>query len=140
MKVLFVCHGNINRSAAGEIILKAKKPDWEVKSAALKDTKGNERTAKKMREALVEMGYPGELRSTPISQELVDWADVIFYMDDSNERKLEDKFGKEVFDKAKRLGSIIGVHKIPDPHFAQGNELHKQVIKMVDLALDKHFP
>ena len=36
MKVLFVCHGNINRSAAGEIILKQMKPDWEIKSAALK--------------------------------------------------------------------------------------------------------
>jgi len=97
MNVLFVCHGNINRSAAGEIILKKIKPDWNVRSAALKNTKGNEITAKKMRTALEELGYDGKgIRSTPISQDHVDWA---------------------------------------DPNFAQGNELHKQVIRMLEEAL-----
>lgn len=138
MKILFVCHGNINRSAAGEIILKQIKPEWEVKSAALKDTKGNEITAKKMRDALNEMGYPTSgIRSTPISLELAYWADVIFYMDDSNEKKLSDKFGNNIISKAIRLGSFIGVRKIPDPNFAKGNELHKQVIIMIRLSLDK---
>jgi protein-tyrosine phosphatase len=94
MKILFVCHGNINRSAAGEIILQKFKPDWEIKSAALKDTNGGEITAKKMRLALTEKGFPTDgIRSTPISKELVDWADVIFYMDDSNEKRLFSKFG-----------------------------------------------
>jgi len=136
MNVLFVCHGNINRSAAGEIILKQIKPDWNIKSAALKDTKGNEITAKKMREALGELGYPSEgIRSTPISDELVDWADVIFYMDDSNRDKLEDKFGTTIFSKSVRLSSLIGIPKIPDPNYAKGNELHKMVIKMLEESL-----
>jgi protein-tyrosine-phosphatase len=136
MNVLFVCHGNINRSAAGEIILKKMCPDWNVKSAALKDTKGNEITAKKMRTALSESGYDGTgIRSTPISQELIDWADVVFYMDNSNENKLREKFGEEVFNKATRISSLINVPKIPDPNFAQGNELHKQVIVMLEEAL-----
>ena len=139
MKVLFVCHGNINRSPAGEIILKKMKPDWEVKSAALKDTKGGEITTKKMREALTEKGYPTEgIRSTPISQELVDWSDVIFYMDRSNENKLEEKFGGDIFKKAKRLSNYIGIDKIPDPNFAKTNELHKQVIDFIQLALEKY--
>lgn len=136
MNILFVCHGNINRSAAGEIILKQIKPEWVIKSAALKDTKGNEITAKKMREALGELGYPNEgIRSTPISQELVDWADVIFYMDDSNRNKLEEKFGSIVLIKSLRLSSLIGIPKIPDPNYAKGNELHKQVIKMLEESL-----
>ena len=136
MNVLFVCHGNINRSAAGEIILKKIKPDWSIRSAALKNTKGGEITAKKMRDALTELGYDGAgIRSTPVSQEHVDWADVIFYMDNSNENKLREKFGEEVFKKAKRISSLINVPKIPDPNFAQGNELHKQVIRMLEEAL-----
>lgn len=140
MKVLFVCHGNINRSAAGEIILKKIKPDWEVKSAALKDTKGGEITAKKMRLALEELGYDGSgIRSTPVSQELIDWADVVFYMDTSNEEKLRDKFGEQVFNKSIRMSKLIGLHKIPDPNFAKNNELHKQVIKMIELALEKYI-
>lgn len=136
MNVLFVCHGNINRSAAGEIILKKMKPDWNVRSAALKNTKGNEITAKKMREALTNLGYDGTgIRSTPVSQDHIDWADVVFYMDNSNENKLREKFGEEVFKKAKRISSLINVPKIPDPNFAQGNELHKQVIRMLEEAL-----
>jgi len=138
LKVLFVCHGNINRSAAGEIILKTKKPDWEIKSAALKETKGGEITAKKMRDALNEKGFPTEgIRSVPISQELVDWADIIFYMDSSNENKLEEKFGPQVFTKAKRLSNYIGIPKIPDPNFAKTNDLHKQVIDMINAAITK---
>ena len=140
MKVLFVCHGNINRSAAGEIILKKLRPDWEVKSAALKNTKGGEITAKKMREALTDLGYDGTgIRSTPISKELIDWANIVWYMDDSNEEKLREKFGEEVFGKAKRISRMIGVPKIPDPNFAKGNELHKQVIRMLEAALEKYI-
>jgi len=140
MKVLFVCHGNINRSAAGEIILKKMKPDWEVKSAALKNTKGGEITAKKMREALTELGYDGTgIRSTPVSQELIDWADIIWYMDDSNQTKLREKFGEHVFTKAHRISVMIGIPKIPDPNFAKGNELHKQVIRMLEAALEKYI-
>jgi len=136
VKVLFVCHGNINRSAAGEIILKSIKPEWEIKSAALKETKGGEITAKKMRDALCELGYKTEgIRSTPINQQLVDWADIIFYMDDSNKNKLEEKFGQQIFKKSIRISSLIGVPKIPDPNFAKDNELHKQVISMLEKAL-----
>lgn len=137
-KVLFVCHGNINRSAAGEIILKKLKPDWEVKSAALKDTKGGEITAKKMRDALNELGYETQgIRSTPISEELIKWADVVFYMDDSNERKLLKYINYS--DKFQRLSDLIGVNKIPDPNFAKGNELHKEVIRMIEKALDVYL-
>lgn len=140
MKVLFVCHGNINRSAAGEIILKQMKPDWEIKSAALKETKGGEITAKKMREALKEKGYPTDgIRSTAISDELVEWADVIFYMDDSNEKKLYTRFQTKASVKAIRLSNLIGEKKIPDPNFSKTNELHKIVIDMIIKALNEYI-
>lgn len=139
MKILFLCHGNINRSAAGEIIVKQKYPEHEVKSAGLK-TKGGGITAKKMRDALQELGYENNsIRSTMVTKELVDWADVIFYMDYSNEKNLEEQFGVAVFSKATRISKLLGIDKIPDPNYEKTNDLHKHVIKLLEMALDRYF-
>ena len=59
MKVLFVCHGNVNRSAAAEIIAKKDYPQLEVKSCGLK-TKDGKITAKKMRDVSTSEGYPAD--------------------------------------------------------------------------------
>ena len=135
MKVLFLCHGNINRSAAGEIILRRMKPDWKVCSAGLKENAGGSITAKKMRDALNEKGFlTSGIRSQPTTQNLVEWADVIFYMDEGNRKRLEEKFG-HVMHKSILLASLIGESKIPDPNFAPNNELHKRVIDMIVKAL-----
>ena len=124
MKILFVCHGNVNRSAAAEIIAKVEYPDWEVKSCGLK-TKDGKITAKKMRDVLNDAGYKTEgIRSTVITKELVDWADKIFYMDDANEKRFVEQFGD--LSKAEKLSNqIAGIKKIPDPAFAEGTEMHK---------------
>ncbi len=136
MKVLFVCHGNVNRSAAAEIIAKQDYPEWEVKSCGLKTTDGKI-TAKKMRDVLNDSGYKTEgIRSTVITKELVDWADKIFYMDDANERRFIEQFGQ--MDKAEKLSNhIIGVNKIPDPAFAEGTDAHRNVILLIHKALKK---
>lgn len=135
MKVLIVCHGNINRSAAGEIILKTMLPvGWEVRSAGLK-TKDGRITAKKMRDALTELGFSEtSIRSTMMTSHHAEWADTIMYMDDGNERLLNASF-LEHSSKFLHLGSLIGVNKIPDPNYAKTNELHKQVIDMLQRAL-----
>ena len=137
MKIVFLCHGNVNRSAAGEIIVKTKYPQHEVRSAGLK-TKDGQITAKKMRDSLNESGYPTEgIRSSVCTQELLDWADVVFYMDNGNEKRLRDQFGD--VPHAERLSNYVpGMNKIPDPAFAAGTELHMKVIKMIETAL-KNF-
>jgi protein-tyrosine-phosphatase len=136
MKILFVCHGNVNRSAAAEIIAKQDYPDWDVKSCGLK-TKDGKITAKKMRDVLNDSGYTTEgIRSTAITQELVDWADKIFYMDDANERRFIEQFGQ--MDKAEKLSNyVLGVNKIPDPAFAEGTDMHRTVILLIHKALKK---
>lgn len=135
MKVLFLCHGNVNRSAAAEIITKQDYPHIEVKSAGLKTTDGRI-TAKKMREVLNDVGYKTEgIRSTAVTQELVDWADEIFYMDDANKKRFVDKFGD--LPKAQKLSNLIpGVKKIPDPAFANGTDMHHEVVNLIKTALN----
>ena len=135
MKVLFLCHGNVNRSAAAEIILRQDYPHIEVKSAGLKTTDGRI-TAKKMRDVLNDVGYKTEgIRSTAVTQELVDWADEIFYMDDANKKRFVDKFGD--LPKAQKLSNLIpGVKKIPDPAFANGTDMHHEVVNLIKTALN----
>lgn len=134
MKVLFLCHGNVNRSAAAEIILRYDYPHIEVKSAGLKTTDGRI-TAKKMRDVLNDVGYKTEgIRSTAVTQELVDWADEIFYMDDANKKRFVDKFGD--LPKAQKLSNLVpGVKKIPDPAFADGTDMHHEVVNLIKTAL-----
>lgn len=135
MNVLFLCHGNVNRSAAGHIIMEQKYPKYNVKSAGLKTTDGKI-TAKKMRDSLNERGYPNKgIRSSICTKDLMDWADVVFYMDNGNEKRLDEQFG--LSDKCFRLSNFLpGVNKIPDPAFAKGTEMHHKVITMIEKALE----
>lgn len=141
MNILIVCHGNINRSACAEILLKKIKPNWNIRSAALKETKGGELMAKKMRQVLLEYGYDENdtnFRSTPINKEMVTWANEILYMDGNNKKRLVEKYGAIVLKKSVNLGNIISLQKIEDPHFCKGIEKHKIVYNQIERALIKY--
>jgi predicted protein tyrosine phosphatase len=64
-KLLFVCSGNVDRSPTGEALFRGKE-GFEVKSA-------------------------GTMASAPmvISKKLIDWADIIFVMEDHHKKALK---------------------------------------------------
>lgn len=136
MKVLFVCHGNINRSPSAEIVARQLFPEWKVKSCGLKTWAGRI-TSKKMRETLNRRGYATQgIRSTPITQEMVDWADRIFYMDGGNERRFLAQFG--AMSKAQRLSDYTeSVNSIPDPTWCKDYTVHNQLVDLLEEALHK---
>jgi len=136
-RFLFVCHGNINRSACAEIIMKQLKPRWQVKSAAVGRTIGDVITTKKMREVLKNKGYNEFIRSTAITKELVDWADIIYYMDESNRTNLVKHFGMGVLLKCRHLGIFVGLLKIPDPNYSKGTVVYQAVADKIETAIKK---
>lgn len=94
-KVLVVCHGNVNRSAAAELALRYFEPLLDVRSAGFRDDPGL-RMAKKSRtwwaqrqldEATTR--WAEDHRSQTITPGLVDWADYVLLFDRSNVRKFE---------------------------------------------------
>lgn len=134
MKILFVCHGNRERSAAAELIAKAKYPQFEVDSSGVAAKPGRI-TSLKMRKALSEAGYTNiSMRSKPITQEQIDWADRVFYMDKGNERRLKEAFGDIAH--AQRLSDYVeGEKSIPNPGWCKDMTLHKRIVEMVEEAL-----
>ena len=74
-RVLFVCSQNRLRSPTAERVFSGR-PGFEVASAGL--------------------NYDAE---TPVSSELVEWADVIFVMEEAHCNKLSEKFRPHLKDK-----------------------------------------
>ena len=124
MKVLVVCHGNINRSPVCAAVLRATRPDWEIREAALKAWDNSswrpERAAKKMREAARER-HDIDLeahRSRAITEDDLEWADAVLFMDGGNYKRLQairpsPGPGKQWVS----LGSYLGLGRIADPNF-----------------------
>lgn len=80
MNVLFVCTGNTCRSPMAEALLKHRAPaDMHVKSCGITAMSGapaSSQTAEVLREQGIEMNH----QASPISKELVQWADIILTM------------------------------------------------------------
>lgn len=134
MKVLYVCTGNINRSAAAETITRSKRPRWRVRSAAT-NLKGDQRMTRRMREALATAGYDGSRhRSSPLSQELCQWADLIVGFQPSHIRAVET-LGyqcRSILDWSNKQDWT----KVPDPHFDSTGRLHLEVVTFLIPTLD----
>jgi protein-tyrosine-phosphatase len=135
MKILFVCTGNINRSAAAEVMARQLHPDWIIQSAAT-NLKANKPMSKKMRLALVEAGYPKVdfHRSTALSKSLVDWADLVVGFQPSHLKAISDLGGNPI-SLVEYLDLSPALTKVPDPAFDSSGDTHRFVISLIEQAL-----
>lgn len=141
MKVLVVCHGNINRSPLAAAVLRAEQPGWEVREAALKAW-GNpdwkpEPAAAKMRAAAKAHGYDlTSHRSRAITEEDMDWADVVLFMDSGNfNRMLAIRPTPGPGRGWVNLGTFVDKSRIPDPAFMpKSSQQFAEVVPLIIAA------
>lgn len=108
--VLFVCYGNIIRSALAERLYRRHSADLgashvRVRSAGLSAKPGREADARAIAAGHALAVDLESHRAQPLTQALVDEADVIFIMDRLNEAKLLARF-PTARGKLRRLGAL----------------------------------
>lgn len=107
-KVLFVCTANLQRSPTAEHLFQAWKGMWEAKSAGIMpDPDGN-----------------------PLTQELIDWADIIIVMESHHSQYIHANFRCS---KGK-----VYVLNIADRYIRNDPELIRQLLKKVPSILDEY--
>lgn len=96
MRVLFVCTGNTCRSPMAEAVLNHVGENFEAKSAGIFAGFGQEANPKAV-EVLKDKGINfTEHKSQPVSDELMEWADVVLTMTAHHKLNLEMDFPEYV--------------------------------------------
>lgn len=114
MKILVVCHGNINRSPLAWAIMRSES-NHKLESAGFKP--GGSKAAKKLRDWAELEGWPLEShRPSQIDLDRVEWADRVVLMDGGNYKRFKQLF-PNFLGKVRMLGDYADVPRIPDPGF-----------------------
>jgi protein-tyrosine phosphatase len=142
MKLLMMCTGNMNRSAAAHYLAQRKLQgsSHQVDSAGTSKKAVNKPMAKKTREALKQWGFNfgvKDHRSKPLDRALVDWADKIIYMVPGHYKDIVAEF-PDAKDKLVSMASFSRgkYDHIDDPAWTKGVEIAITIIKQIDECLD----
>lgn len=144
MRVLVLCHGNVNRSPFVAALIAHHRPEWEVMSAGLKTTHGR-RPTRKAREAAAKRGLVLEGYSDPINFKMTDRAEIILYMDGGNEKRLrafiEEHYPPSrqahAWGKCKLLATYGSLRRVPDPNYTSDLEELRRMFGEAELCTMK---
>lgn len=148
-RILFLCYGNINRSAIAHIIadkMMGDLKDLEFKSAGFHFQGGREADHRMSVIAEANGLQTKDFRSTILDAELVEWADIIFGMECKHVFQLEEQYenakGKTfllggLFQENKSQGNGIQKNKaieIGDP-YNKATEVYKDAFQKVNCCI-----
>lgn len=139
--VLFLCYGNINRSALAQLLAAKSQPDrYEFSSAGLHPVQGRE-ADRTMIQVAKPLGVDlSGWRSRTVTAEMVENADLILAMECAHLEHLEHAFPGAA-SKAYLLGALVAdssLIEVPDP-YGQTEDVYARVSRHVATALDAWF-
>ncbi|GEL77261.1 low molecular weight protein arginine phosphatase [Tenuibacillus multivorans] len=140
-RILFVCTGNTCRSPMAEAMLKHKREDLEVQSAGIMAGHGQAANAKAV-EALAEKGIPCDHMSQPITDELVEWADVVLTMTSHHKLNLEmdyPTYKEKVFTLKEYTRQETDEDLNPDiaDPIGLSNDTYKQTLEEIEIYINR---
>ena len=114
MNILFLCTSNLNRSKTAEDHFAVKDPLLVYRSAGLseKECKRNS--------------------TTLCSEELLEWSDVVFVMEDEHVRRIEQYTGQRFVDKVINL-NIPDVYQYGEPALIEQLEKRREAMQFKEL-------
>lgn len=136
--ILFLCYGNINRSAIAHVLademIGTAGPTFRSAGFHLEENRPSD---PRMVAIASDHGISmNSFRSTTLTQELADWADLIFVMEAAHVTRLEE-FSNQVAEKAYLLGGLaIGEEavEIADP-YNQSEQVYRSTYQQVNQCI-----
>jgi protein-tyrosine-phosphatase len=140
-RILFVCTGNTCRSPLAEALFRSKLGDsqWEVRSAGVAAYEGQPASQQTL-QVLQERGISHDHNARRLTEELVEWADLILTMTRSHKSLVTSTFPTAV-DKVFTLREYVGIEgleDIADP-FGGSVEEYRKCAAEIEESLDRLY-